>query len=131
MLVMQFRGTEDRGEGLFGTTHLPPCHILALSGGFPGELTDLLDKLIINNHSYSHLGLVFALPQGGDLLHLSLLVVSEDSGLRIGDGDELLPPDLEASLGRPRTKSIFHKSFTHASRCPFTQAGINARLRAS
>jgi|GEM_PF-2273465 len=123
MLVMQFRGTEDRGEGLFGTTHLPPCHILDLSGGFPGELTDLLDKLIINNHSYSHLGLVFALP--------SLLVVSEDSGLRIGDGDELLPPDLEASLGRPKTKSIFHKSFTHASRCPFTQAGINARLRAS
>lgn len=123
MLVMQFRGTEDRGEGLFGTTHLPPCHILDLSGGFPGELTDLLDKLIINNHSYSHLGLVFSLP--------SLLVVSEDSGLRIGDGDELLPPDLEASLGRPKTKSIFHKSFTHASRCPFTQAGINARLRAS
>ncbi len=123
MLVMQFRGTEDRGEGLFGTTHLPPCHILDLSGGFPGELTDLLDKLIINNHSYSHLGLVLALP--------SLLVVSEDSGLRIGDGDELLPPDLEASLGRPKTKSIFHKSFTHASRCPFTQAGINARLRAS
>lgn len=123
MLVMQFRGTEDRGEGLFGTTHLPPCHILDLSGGFPGELTGLLDKLIINNHSYSHLGLVFALP--------SLLVVSEDSGLRIGDGDELLPPDLEASLGRPKTKSIFHKSFTHASRCPFTQAGINARLRAS
>ena len=123
MLVMQFRGTEDRGEGLLGTTHLPPCHILDLSGGFPGELTDLLDKLIINNHSYSHLGLVFALP--------SLLVVSEDSGLRIGDGDELLPPDLEASLGRPKTKSIFHKSFTHASRCPFTQAGINARLRAS
>lgn len=123
MLVMQFRGTEDRGEGLFGTTHLPPCHILDLSGGFPGELTDLLDKLIINNHSYSHLGLVLALP--------SLLVVSEDSGLRIGDGDELLPPDLDASLGRPKTKSIFHKSFTHASRCPFTQAGINARLRAS
>lgn len=123
MLVMQFRGTEDRGEGLFGTTHLPPCHILDLSGGFPGELTDLLDKLIINNHSYSHLGLVLALP--------SLLVVSEDSGLRIGDGDELLPPDLEASLGRPKTKSIFDKSFTHASRCPFTQAGINARLRAS
>jgi len=123
MLVMQFRGTEDRGEGLFGTTHLPPCHILDLSGGFPGELTDLLDKLIINNHSYSHLGLVFALP--------SLLVVSEDSGLRIGDGDELLPPDLEASLGRPKTKSVFHKSFTHASRCPFTQAGINARLPAS
>lgn len=123
MLVMQFRGTEDRGEGLLGTTHLPPCHILDLSGGFPGELTDLLDKLIINNHSYSHLGLVFSLP--------SLLVVSEDSGLRIGDGDELLPPDLEASLGRPKTKSIFHKSFTHASRCPFTQAGINARLRAS
>lgn len=123
MLVMQFRGTEDRGEGLFGTTHLPPCHILDLSGGFPGELTDLLDKLIINNHSYSHLGLVFSLP--------SLLVVSEDSGLRIGDGDELLPPDLEASLGRPKTKSIFHKSFTHASRCPFTEAGINARLCAS
>lgn len=123
MLVMQFRGTEDRGEGLFGTTHLPPCHILDLSGGFPGELTDLLDKLIINNHSYSHLGLALALPP--------LLVVSEASGLRIGDGDELLPPDLEASLGRPKTKSIFHKSFTHASRCPFTQAGINARLRAS
>lgn len=123
MLVMQFRGTEDRGEGLFGTTHLPPCHILDLSGGFPGELTDLLDKLIIDNHSYSHLGLVLALP--------SLLVVSEDSGLRIGDGDELLPPDLEASLGRPKTKSIFHKSFTHASRCPFTEAGINARLCAS
>lgn len=123
MLVMQFRGTEDRGEGLFGTTHLPPCQILDLSGGFPDELTDLLDKLIINKNSYSHLGLVFALP--------SLLVVSEDSGLRIVDGDELLPPDLEACLGRPKTKSIFHKSFTHASRCRFTQAGINARLRAS